>query len=225
MWRSVSVTRSRWSASPDARLLRSFGPAVVAGLLAATVSLSELLTTLYPRTAFLLVRRSRALYAYAAAYGLIALAVALLLEQLTAAGAIQLEGFGLSSPWIRAIAVGLTVKAFLHLRLFNVSVGSQSVPVGLESLVQLFEPALLRTILLDEFTAVRVFTSARAREYPSLEAVKAQAKAEIPSTLPSLERAAFSNDIDRATGVVEVMEHFLRFLGRKNLDRVFPEKA
>ena len=104
------------------------------------------------------------------------------------------------------------------------SVGSQSVPVGLETLVQLFEPALLRTILLDEFTAVRAFTTARAREYPSLDAVKARAKAEIPPTLPSQERAAFANDIDRATGVVEVMEHFLRFLGRKNLDRVFPAK-
>jgi hypothetical protein len=205
-------------------LLRSFAPAVVAGLVAIAVSLSELLTTLYPRTTFLLLRRSRALYAYAAAYGVIALVVALLLEQLTASGAIQLEGFGLSSPWIRALAVGLTVKAFLHLRLFNVSVGSQSVPVGLETLVQLFEPALLRTILLDEFTAVRAFATARAREYPSLDVVKARAKSEIPSTLPSQERAAFANDIDRATGVVEVMEHFLRFLGRQNLDRVFPAK-
>jgi hypothetical protein len=50
-------------------LLRSFAPAVVAGLVAITVSLSELLTTLYPRTMFLLLRRSRALYLYAAAYG------------------------------------------------------------------------------------------------------------------------------------------------------------
>jgi hypothetical protein len=186
------------------------------------VSLSELLTTLYPRTAFLILRRSRALYLYAIVYGLIALFVALALERLTASRTIQLEGFGLSSPWVRAIAIGITVKAFLHLRLFNVSVGSQSVPVGLETLVQLFEPALLRTVLLDEFTTVRAHATARARGYPSLDAVKTKAKAEIPPTLPTQERAAFANDIDRATSVVEVLEHFLRFLGRRNLDRVFP---
>ena len=203
----------------------SFGPAVLAFVLAVAVSLSELLTTQYPRTSFLILKKSRALHTYALAYGVIALLVTLLLETLTASGAIQLEGFGLSSPWIRAIAVGITVKAFLHLRLFNVSVGSQSVPVGLETLVQFFEPALLRTILLDEFTAVRAYVAARAHGYPSLDAVKARAKEEIPPTLPNQERAAFSNDIDRATSVVQVMEHLLRFLGRKNLDRVFPAKA
>jgi hypothetical protein len=85
--------------------------------------------------------------------------------------------------------------------------------------------ALLRTILLDEFTAVRAFATARPPAYPSLDAVKTRAKAEIPPTLPSQERAAFANDIDRATGVVEVIEHFLRFLGRKNLERVFPAKS
>ena len=79
-------------------MLRSLAPAVVASLVALAVTLSELLTTLYPRTAFLLLRRSRALYAYAAAYGLIALVVTLLVDQLTASGTIQLEGFGLSSP-------------------------------------------------------------------------------------------------------------------------------
>jgi hypothetical protein len=201
------------------------GPAAVAFVLAAAISLSELLTTQYPRTSFLILRRSRALYTYALAYGVIALVVMLLLETLTDSKVIQLEGFGLSSPWIRAIAVGVTVKAFLHLRLFNVSVGSQSVPVGLETLVQFFEPALLRTILLDEFTAVRAYVAMRALGYPSLEAVKTRAKEEIPPTLPNQERAAFSNDIDRATSVVQVMEHVLRFLGRKNLDRVFPAKT
>jgi hypothetical protein len=206
-------------------LLGSVGPAGLAFVVAVAVSLSELLTTQYPRTAFLLLWRSRALHVYAVAYGVIAGLVALLLDKLIAAKAIQLEGIGLSSPWVRAVVVGLTVKAFLHLRLFNVSVGSQSVPVGLETLVQLFEPALLRTILLDEFTAVRAFAADRARGYASLEAVKAKAKAEIPPTLPSQERAAFSNDIDRATGVVEMMEHFLRFLGRKNLDRGSPARS
>ena len=72
---------------------------------------------------------------------------------------------------------------------------------------------------------MRAFVTIRAREYPSLDVVKTRAKSEIPPTLPSQERAAFASDIDRATGGVEVMEHFLRFLGRKNLDRVFPAKS
>ena len=32
------------------------------------------------------------------------------------------------------------------------------------------------------------------------------------------------DDIDRATSVVQVMEHLLGFLGRKNLERVFPAR-
>ena len=131
-----------------------FASAILAFVIAAFISVLELITAKYPRTYFLL-KKNRKLYLYALTYGAVAFGIMLGLGALVTAGTVKLEGLGLSSPWVQAIAVGLTTKAFLHINLFNVTVGSQPMPVGLETLVQLFEPALLRTILLDEFNAVR----------------------------------------------------------------------
>ena len=144
------------------------------------------------------------------------------LGALVTAGTVKLEGLGLSSPWVQAIAVGLTTKAFLHINLFNVTVGSQPMPVGLETLVQLFEPALLRTILLDEFNAVRNYIQPYADKYSDLGADKVKIAQNIPPTLPPQERAAFDSDLDKTNAVIDAMELFLRFLGRASFNRVFP---
>ncbi len=202
------------------------GPAILAFATAAAVSASELITTRYPRTYFLL-KRSRALYAYVLIYGFIAFGVLFLSDALVRAGTVKLEGLGLSSPWVRAIAVGITVKAFLHINLFTVGAGSQSKPVGLETVVQLFEPQLLRTITLDEDDAVKRYIQPRAARYPpdnpnNLNNVKALIKDNVPAALPDEERAAFENDVDKAPTVTRAMEKFLRFVGRATFERVFP---
>ena len=110
----------------------SLGPAILSFLIASGIAAQELITSKYPRSYFLL-RQSKALYGYVLIYGLLALGVVLLLDGLVAAGIVKLEGIGLSNPWIQAIAVGLSIKPFLHIRLFNVSLGSQSFPVGVET--------------------------------------------------------------------------------------------
>lgn len=198
-----------------------FGPAILAFVIAAAISVSELITAKYPRTFFLL-RKNHKLYLYALTYGAVAFGIMLGLRALVTAETVKLEGLGLSLPWVQAIAVGLTTKAFLHINLFNVTVGSQPMPVGLETLVQLFEPALLRTILLDEFNAVRNYAQPHADKHSNLPDDKGKIKRNIPSTLPAQERAAFESDLDKTDTVIDAMELFLRFVGRATFNRVFP---
>ena len=114
------------------------GPPLLASTVATLLACIELITSRYPRTFFLL-RKSWALYAYALIYGAIGFGVTLGLASLIRTGTIKLEGLGLSGPWVQSLAVGLTIKAFLHIRLFSVGVGSQSFPVGVETIVKLFE--------------------------------------------------------------------------------------
>src|ERR1700736_1601035 len=111
------------------------GPPVLAFVIASFIAALELITSKYPRTFFLL-KRCPALYVYALIYGLIGLGVMLGLNYLVSQKAVTLEGFGLSNPWWQAVAIGLSVKAFLHLRIFSVGVGGQSFPIGTETIVQ-----------------------------------------------------------------------------------------
>ena len=199
----------------------NFGPPVLAFAIGAFIAVLELLTSKYPRTFFLL-NKCAALYGYAAIYGLIAFGVMLGLDYLIAEKTVTLQGFGLSNPWWRAVAVGLSVKAFLHLRIFSVGVGGQSFPIGTETLVQLFEPWLLRTMELYHFNEGRNFIASRAAKYPDINLVKTKIKANVPATFSAADKAAFIADIDKAPSVDDAMELFINFLGTRTFDRVFP---
>lgn len=198
-----------------------WGYALLAFAVALLLAAVELITSKYPRPFFLL-RRSWALYAYALVYGAIAFGITLGLAALIQAGTIKLEGLGLSNPWVQSLVVGFATKAFLHIRLFSVGVGSQAFPVGVETLVQLFEPWLLRSIEIDHFNAGREFIASRAAKYLNLQDLKASIRTGIPPNFPAQERAAFLADVERTTTVEEALELYLTFLGRRSFDRVFP---
>jgi hypothetical protein len=195
--------------------------AVLAFLIAAAISITELVTAKYPRTFFLVVRE-RPLYLYGLIYGIVAAAVFVGLDALIASKQLTVQGLGLSNRAVRAILVGLTTKALMHINLWNVGTGSRSMPVGIATLVQLFEPQLLRTLELNEFNRVRLFLAPRAGAYPDLATVRTDILGNIPPTLPAEERGAFENEVTKATTVTAAMELLLRFLGRKTFDRVFP---
>ncbi len=197
------------------------GAAFLAFGIAAVVTLVELLTSNYPRTAVFL-QKSWSLYSIAAIYGLIAFGALVGLDELTSSDTLKLEGLGLSSVWVQAIVVGLSTKALLHVRLFNVTVGAQAFPIGIESLVQLFEPWLLRTITVDEWNSVMHYLAPRAKKYPDLPSVKQAMKDNLPSRFPDAERTAFALDLDRATAVEQAMDLYIRFVGRTAFERVFP---
>jgi len=196
-------------------------PALAAGLVAAVVVLLELVTGQYRGTAFLL-RKSGWLWAYVLTYGAIAIGVMLSLQALLEAGHLKIEGLGLSDPMIRAFAVGVTIRALLNIRLFNVTVGSQQVPVGVASLLQLFEPWLLFQIELDEFNGVRSYLEPFVARYPDLVDVKKRIKGNLPPSLPDAERSALELDVDTKQEVGAAMELYLRRFGERTFKRVFP---
>lgn len=185
------------------------GPPLLALAIAFLIASLELITSKYPRTFFLL-RGSWALYSYAAIYGLIGFGITLAIDSVTRHGAITLEGPGVANPWVQAVVIGVSTKAFLHIRLFSVSTGRDSFPVGMETLVQIFEPWLLRTIELAHFNALRGFLESRAARYPDLDDMKRRIKSNVPKSFSQQERTAFeaergcrsSRDRDRGDGAV-----------------------
>ena len=198
-------------------------PPILALLIAGGVSIVELLTGKYARTFFVLTpRRCWALYVYGLIYALIGLLAMVGLKALVDAGLIQLQGIGLGNPWGQAVAVGFSAKALLHIRLFNATVGAQSFPIGVETIVLLFEPWLLRTIDLDEFNGVRAFLTPRAQKYPDIDDVRQRIRDDVPENLPEQERKAFLADVEGKQQGSAAMELYLRFLGKASFDRVFP---
>jgi hypothetical protein len=125
---------------------------LLAGLIAGIVVLVELVTSKYRRSFFLL-GTSKALWAYGLIYAVVAFVVRLVLGSLIDTGALKLQGVGVANPWVQSVAIGLSIKAVLHIRLFTVGAGATSFPVGIETVVQLFEPWLLETVDLDELTS------------------------------------------------------------------------
>jgi hypothetical protein len=199
-------------------------PFLYAGLgffVAAFLSGLELLTASYPRTYFL-VFRSGALWGYAIVYGVIAALLTFGADYLIASGKLKLEGMILGANWFRAVAIGISVKSLLHINLFNITTGSQSVPIGIETLTKLFEPQLLRAIVFDEFNAVRRYLEPYCQRYTTLQNVKSTIGENVPPTLPIQESQAFETELAKAATVMEAMERGLRFLGRKTFKRIFP---
>lgn len=203
--------------------MNQLGPALLSFALATSLAALELITSKYPRT-FSLLRRSWAFYTYAIIYGIIAFCVMLAIGALVKSGTVKLEGLGLSSVWVQAVVVGVTFKAFLHIRLFSVSIGAESFPVGVETLVQLFEPWLQRTIELDHFNALRNYIAPRALKYTDLDLVKKQIAQNLPPSM-SMEGAegkAFLADVQQASSVTEAMRLYMTSVGRRLFDSVFP---
>lgn len=184
----------------------------------------ELLTSRYPNTWFLVVKKL-SLYLYCGIYGFFALFGFLFFDRLMSSGTLRIDGFGLESSWGRAIFVGLFTKAIMQLNLYTITSGTSSMPIGLQTIVQIFEPYLLRQILLDEFNAVRqlVRPIASKAKYKDINQVRDKIRQNIPETLSPQERVAFLNEIDKDLQVHEAMERFLRFLGKSTFKRVFPD--
>jgi len=206
--------------------------ASAAFLVATAIAWIELVTSKYPRTIRLFWARSWALWAYAIVYGVISFGFTWAYGSLTAAGILQMGGSanvaGANTPsLVTAIMIGLSAKALLHIRLFAVpATGTQQTfPVGTETIVQLFEPWLLRTVGIDEFNSVSIYLQAKAKKYVDLKAVKAQIKENMPgpSSLPLPERTALEHDVDQTKTVRGALEIYLREFGVSTVDQHFPD--
>src|SRR6185503_10778894 len=109
--------------------METWAPAVIAFLTAFVIVILELLTSNYSQTYFVLFKE-KAVYTYGVIYGVIAVVVFLAFNALTNAKAITVEGLGLSSPYVRALIIGVAVKAMLHINIVTVKVGTKSTPIG-----------------------------------------------------------------------------------------------
>jgi hypothetical protein len=193
----------------------------LAFIVAFAIVIIELVTSNYSQTFFVLYK-NKFLYAYGLIYGLIAFIITLAFNFLTSNDFITVEGLGLSSPYIRAILLGISIKSLLHINLVTVKVGSNSTPIGLETIVQIFEPTLERSILLDEWNGLRTYIAPYVKKHKNLANNKEIAKNNIPEPLSKEEKAALEKDIDNADNVTELFELVVRNLGRKTLKRIFP---
>lgn len=113
-------------------------------------------------------------------------------------------------------------ESFLAHPFFTIGVGAQSFPVGVESIVQVFEPWLLREIELEEFNVVREYVQPRSNRYNDLTAVRGKIRQDLPQSFSTQEKAAFEADLDKTTTTVQAMELYLRFVGQRSFNRLFP---
>jgi len=144
------------------------------------------------------------------------------LKDLVAANKVKLDVLGLSAPWFQAVAIGISVKSLMHINLFNVTTNGQSHPIGIETITQLFEPHLLRSVMFCEFTAVRAFIQPFQQAYPDLTNVKTTLSNNVPAALPQSEIEAFRADLDKSLNVQDAMALGLRFVGRETFTQNFP---
>ncbi|SRR5260221_1993789 len=187
---------------------------------AAFVTAVELITTKYPRTPEF-VTKSRWFYAYVLIYGALGAAALALLPLV--GSEVTMAGVGLENPWVKALLVGFSVKAVLHIRIFTVSTGpNQSFPVGLETFVQLFEPWMLTSLDLDHFSAQQAFIKPRAAKQGSLAAAKKAALSNIPSGFSAAVKTALIADINGCMTTQEVISAYLKYVGIKLTGSTFP---
>jgi len=190
--------------------------------IAFAVTYVELVTSNYPRTGFLVVR-SWKLYLYSGIYAVIAGGVTVFWGYLVAADLISFSGAGDSNIWLRTVVIGFSTKALLHIRLFTVhSGGMDGLPIGVETLVQPFEPWLLREIDLCHFNEMKSFLKGVEIEYTDLDDVKRMIIKDV-SAMPQdrAEVKAFLLDVDEAETVTGVLGLYLTFLGRGSVCRLF----
>jgi hypothetical protein len=196
-------------------------PPLLAFTVALAVSGLELITSSYPRTGYF-IASCRQVYAYVLVYGLIAFSVTLGFDGLVEHGLLNLQGLGMSNAWLRAVALGVSVKALLHIRLFTVGVGDSKMPVGTETIVQMFEPWLLEQIELHEFNSIRAFLAPWETRYNEISAVRANILRNLPYTFSGSERVAFEVSLKKkSNSPTECMEMYLRRFGKKSFVRAF----
>lgn len=201
-------------------------PSVLAGVIATAITLLELITGSYRKTHFLLWRPPQLwlMLVYVLVYGVIAFGLMTVIDVLIANKYITLEGLGTNSPWIRAVIVGLTVRALMQITFFNVAVGAGTLPIGIATFTQLYEPMLLESLSQGVWNAGRNYLQPYADRYPNVADVRTMIADNLPPppTLSVERRAALLADIAMKTSVVEIFETYLNVAGRGTLVRVFP---
>ena len=201
----------------------SLGPALLAFLIASGITSTELVTSEYSST-FFTVYKCPSLYLYSLIYGTIAFIIVAI-----GSGSSHIEVIGIANPWIQAAIIGISIKAIFHIRLFSVArgQGTDPLPIGLETFVQIFEPQLKHKIEQEETHGIHRFLDPRVQKYSDPQDVKVRIMGNLSRHMTREARIAFKQDLDDLLhdpdeSIFGAMQLYLAFMGKKNLERIFP---
>lgn len=201
----------------------SLGPPLLALLIAGGITATELVTSEYSST-FFTIYRCPSLYLYSLIYGAFAFIIVVLGTQSS-----HIEVIGVSNSWIQAVIIGLSIKAVFHIRLFSVArgQGTDPLPIGLETFVQIFEPQLKHKIEQEETHGIHRFLDPRVQKYSDPHDVKMRIMGNLSRHMTREARIAFKQDLDDLLNdpdenIFGAMQLYLAFMGKKNLERIFP---
>lgn len=207
----------------------NWGPALLAMVIASGIAILDIATNRYSGT-FFTIWKSPALYGYGLVYGL----VAFLLVVSNAVHAVEVAG--LSNTWLQAGAIGISIKALLHIRFFSLSnkttgveQDSNAFPIGVETFTQIFEAPLLKILDQEQVHGLRLMLDPYVQQYNNFDQVLEKMAKHSLRNVSWHERLSMKRDIEAkfpdASNDVKVFEAMLIYLllmGKKNFMYVFP---
>jgi len=136
---------------------------------------------------------------------------------------VRLEGLGLNTRFWVAVYVGASIKALLSIRVAEAHLGSLSLPLGLATIVAREGPLRNKLLPLQVWNAVRYYVNPRAQKYNDISDVRERIEHNTPPHLAEEEDKALELDVEqKLDSVEEIMERYLRKVGKRTFDRVFP---
>lgn len=202
-------------------LLARVCAATLAFLVTYFFTILELITSKYPKTYTFILTKCQ-LHIYGTIYGIFSFIIFILLDELIQSQNLKIAGLSLSNIWVKAFLIGVSAKGLMKIRLWTINLDSTSFPVGMDSIVQLFEPWLLQEIELKEYNAVKRYLRNYTERWNDLDEVKNKVNNNIPlRSLSDVEKKTFKIDVDEAKSIPDVMELYLRKFGQETFERVF----
>ncbi len=193
-------------------------PTILAFLLAGSIAYWELVTSKYPRTVFLTFRCPH-IYAYSFVYAAAAVIIMLTYEAIVPHNGSRSSFSG--NPWVRAWAIGLFTKSFLHFKIFTVPGHPEPTPIGLETIMLMFVPYLLREIELGHDRRELQFVKGRV-ESLSLEVVSKAIQDHLPVAMAKRDQQGFLASVKKSKDGIRAARLYLRLVGRGHFEMVFP---
>lgn len=194
---------------------------LIAGIVAFLIQLGELYFTKYPNTIELFIKKTSKIYAYSFMYGIAGVILMLILLLFVDVQVLAADN-PLGNIYLQALLVGLTVKGLLEINFFSFRVGSQSVPAGLKTVTQIFEPYFTKQLDLEEYNYSKEYVDQRAATYPDLEKIKKSIRDNAHAGINDQDFQVFLIDLGRNETASEALRFYLERFGKKNFDRVFP---
>ncbi len=200
---------------------------VISFLIGVYIALSDLFnsTSLY----FAFARRSLALWVLGAIYGIFAVVFLYLLSEYFIR--IEINSTVFRRPigdealfWVYVIFCGISIKSLLNISFYNVRMDGKSFPIGLATLVRIFEPQLKKSIETDHYIAFDTFlTHAEAKTvHLSLMDIHNVIRNQILTRFEASEVSAFLLDLASRRTVRESYIFYLRAYGKKMFCHTFP---